>query len=171
MTEQARIYGTVLFALAIPGDMIERAGQILADSPELKKCLGSPVIPAGKKTAIIRKIFQEPDFSGRMTHFLEKACENGCINEMEQIIQIWREKTMDAEGILPACLEYVTMPDAEQLAGIREFLCRRTGKKSAELTLKERPELLAGFILRAGDMEYDYSLKGQLTRLTRAVAG
>ena len=37
--------------------------------------------------------------------------------------------------------------------------------------LKENPELLAGFVLRAGDMEYDYSLRGQLAQLTRAVAG
>lgn len=171
MTEQARIYGTVLFELGIPGGMIEKAAKMLAGCPELVGCLTSPVIPAGKKRSVIRKVFREPDFSGRMICFLEKACESGCIDEMEAIIQVWREKTMAAEGILPASLEYVTRPDEEQLAAMRKFLCRRTGRRSVEFSLKENPELLAGFVLRAGDMEYDYSLKGQLAQLTRAVAG
>ena len=37
--------------------------------------------------------------------------------------------------------------------------------------MKESPQLLGGFVLKAKDVEYDYSLKGQLKRLTEAVAG
>ena len=131
----------------------------------------SPAVPTAKKKAIIRRVFSEPDFSGRMVRFLEKICENGCMDELEEMIQVWRKRIMEDKGILEAELEYVVLPDAEQLAGIKNFLCRRMGKKHVQLELKENPELLDGFILRAGDMEYDCSLRGQLAALTRAVAG
>lgn len=60
---------------------------------------------------------------------------------------------------------YVTRPDEEQLAGIREFLCREYKKKDVQLEMAAAPELMGGFVLKTGDVEYDYSLKGQLERL------
>ncbi len=171
MTEQARTYGTVLFELDLPGEMIEKAFGVLSDNPVLIKCLISPEILLGSKLAVIQKVFREPEFSPLMTRFLEKVCENSCMDQMEEIFQVWKEKTMEAAGILSASLYCVTLPDEKEREGMRAFLSRKFGAKEVRLTIVNAPELMGGFVLKAKDMEYDYSLKGQLTRLARAVAG
>ena len=70
---------------------------------------------------------------------------------------------------MEAELHYVTMPGAAQIAGMKQFLCRIYHKKDITLKLVMQPDLIGGFVLRAGDIEYDYSLKGQLSKLRRAV--
>ncbi len=54
---------------------------------------------------------------------------------------------------------------------MKRFLCRNHGKKEVVLALVEEKALLGGFVLKAGDIEYDYSLRGRIGRLSQAVAG
>ena len=68
-------------------------------------------------------------------------------------------------NILKAKLIYVTEPDHEQLEGIQSFLCKEFHKKTVQLSMEEDQKLLGGFILKAEDVEYDYSLKAQLKQL------
>ena len=168
MTEQARLYGTVLYELKVPEKMVRETGRIFQENPELKAVLDDPTLQETKKEAIIGKIWKEPDFSPLISSFLKKACESGCIGEigqMEDMIKVWEKCLLDGAGILSASLFYVTRPDEEQLAGIREFLCREYKKKDVQLEMAAAPELMGGFVLKTGDVEYDYSLKGQLERL------
>ena len=136
MTEQARLYGTVLYELKVPEKMVRETGRIFQENPELMAVLDDPTLQETKKEAIIGKIWKEPDFSPLISSFLKKACESGCIGEIEDI-----------------------------LAGILEFLCREYKKKDVQLEMAAAPELMGGFVLKTGDVEYDYSLKGQLERL------
>ena len=165
MTEEARLYGTVLYELKVPEKMVRETGRIFQENPELKAVLDDPTLLETKKEAVIGKIWKEPDFSSTMVHFLKKACEEGCIGQMEDMIKVWEKCLLDGAGILSASLFYVTRPDEEQLAGIREFLCREYKKKDVQLEMAAAPELMGGFVLKTGDVEYDYSLKGQLERL------
>ena len=90
-------------------------------------------------------------------------------SEMEDIADAWRSYSLGKEGIMEAELHYVTMPGAAQIAGMKQFLCRIYHKKDITLKLVMQPDLIGGFVLKAGDIEYDYSLKGQLSKLRRAV--
>lgn len=171
MTEQARIYGAVLYELSVPEAMANRAEALFADCPELGRCLGSPCVPAQTKRTIIERVFREPEFSGTMIRFLKKACDAGCIGQLKDILQVCRERRLEEAGILEAELLYVTKPDEAQIAGIRRFLCRRCGAGDVLLTMTECPGLIGGFVLKTGDKEYDYSLSGQLNRLRETVSG
>ena len=53
MTEQARIYGAVLFELDIPQEMVEQAAALLRENPPLQKVLSSPVVKREKKHHIL----------------------------------------------------------------------------------------------------------------------
>lgn len=169
MTETARTYAVVLYELDIPGQMVREAANLFKDNIQLRTVLTSPVIPAGSKHAIIQKVFKEPDFSGLMVRFLKKACDAGCIGQMEDIAAAWESYSLKKQGVMEAELHYVTMPGAAQIAGMKQFLCRRYHKKDVNLRLVMQPELVGGFVLKAGDTEYDYSLKGQLNKLQQAV--
>ena len=56
-------------------------------------------------------------------------------------------------------------PDAAEVKDMKELLCKTYGKNSEELSMQKDPELIGGFVLQAGDVEYDYSLSGQLRRM------
>ena len=66
---------------------------------------------------------------------------------------------------LKARLAYVTPPDQAQLDKIRAFLSAQEPGREVELSLVEDKSLVAGFVLTAGDKEYDWSGKGQLDAL------
>ncbi len=169
MTDEARSYGTVLYELAIPQQMIEGMAKVFRENEELTEVLASPVVPQKKKYAILEKVFTEPDYSRLLVRFLKKSCAAGCISEIGDIYQAWQAYSMEQAGILNACLYYVTEPDGEQLTQMKQFLCRTYRKKEARITLVRKPELIGGFILKAGDMEYDYSLRGRMRLLRRTV--
>ena len=168
MTDQARLYGAVLYELKLPEDMVYETGRILKENPELVQVLADPGLTAVKKEAVIDKIWKEPEFSLSMASFIKKACGAGCIGQMEDVFSVWEQCRRDEKGILKAQLLYVTEPDEAQIAGIKAFLCREYGKKEVQLSMAAHPELLGGFVLRTGDMEYDYSLKEQLADLFSA---
>ena len=51
------------------------------------------------------------------------------------------------------------------------FLCGRYGADRALIEIRHDASLLGGFILRVGNDEYDWSMKGRLDRLTKALGG
>ena len=87
------------------------------------------------------------------------------MDQMESMVRIRDEKSREAAGILSAKLRYVTEPDAAEVKAMKELLCKTYGKNSVELSMQEDPELIGGFVLQTGDVEYDYSLSGQLRRM------
>jgi len=62
---------------------------------------------------------------------------------------------------LSCVLEYVIPPTERQLEGIKDFLRKNYQGHQIELTQKENKELESGFILRVGNQEYDWSIKGR----------
>ena len=55
MTEQARLYGTVLYELKVPEKMVRETGRIFQENPELMAVLDDPTLQETKKEAIIGK--------------------------------------------------------------------------------------------------------------------
>lgn len=165
MTEQARLYGTVLYELKLPEDMLNNCETIFRENPKLQKVLESPVVRQEKKESIIGQVFRDPEYSAVMRSFLKKVCEADCSDRMEDIFRICRQKSRDAAGILSAKLCYVTKPDEEEIRQMKAFLCKNYGKQDVELSMKEAPELIGGFVLQTGNTEYDYSLRNQLGQM------
>ena len=118
MTEQARLYGTVLYELKLPETMIRTCECILRENPQLAQVLESPVIRQSRKEAIIDRVFENPDFSRIMRNFLKKVCEAGCMDQMESMVRIRDEKSREAAGILTAKLRYVQNIRKEQCGAV-----------------------------------------------------
>ncbi len=72
---------------------------------------------------------------------------------------------------LNCILEYVTAPSDQQQKGIREFLKKNFPDREVELVLKENPSLGSGFVLRAGNIEYDWSAAGRAHALEQRLKG
>lgn len=69
-----------------------------------------------------------------------------------------------------AVVTCVTDPDEEQLRGLEDFVCKKTGSKLAELEIVKDPSLIGGFIIQIGNKQYDRSLKTKFARISENVA-
>ena len=76
-----------------------------------------------------------------------------------------RAYACEQEGSLRATLYYVTEPDAEQLKKIKQMLMKKYQKQDVELRLVKDSSLGGGFVIRTGDMETDWSIKGRMKQL------
>lgn len=173
MNELALRYGAVLYELSVPEEEIRQAGQILRDTPELDRVLASPAVALKHKARVIERVFgsEGAGLSAYMTRFLIKLCEADGIGGYPEVVRAWQSARMQAEGCIEATLCCVTPPDEKQREGIEAFLKNRFHAKEVKLTQVQSPELLGGFLLKAGDTEFDYSLRGRMKKLRRAVTG
>lgn len=160
MTQTAINYGTVLWQLGIAPEDIRETKEIWESSEPLRKALDSPVVPLEEKNAVIRKVFPKPVHA-----FLQVVCKYAESSLLSEMFQAYQECSDRALKIVRGELYCVEEPDEEQLNGIRQKLCRQYGAESAELEIHKDPSLLAGFVLRVGDIELDESVAGRWKRL------
>lgn len=162
MTQTSVNYSRVLADLSVPVNDLRRAVELMRGTPELTQALKSPLISRAKKEKIIDRVFPES-----VRNFLKVACLHERTGQIEEIFECYEEYLRRNEGILRAGLICVTPPTEAQLQGMREFLCRSFHKSDVTFDIRRDPALLGGFILKAGDIEYDYSLDGRMKRLRR----
>lgn len=173
MNELAERYGAVLFELALPETEIRLAAALFAETPALTEVLSSPAVKLSQKLRVLVRVFgkEGAGLSETMVRFLAKLCEADGIGAYAAVVRAWERISMERAGCLSATLYYVTAPDSAQRSGIEAFLKQRFGAKEIRLTEKQEPSLLGGFLLKAGDTEFDYSLRGRMQKLRRAVTG
>ena len=163
MTQTAARYARVLAELPVPEEDVRTAKEVFQNVPELKDILASPLVSGEAKERVIDRVFR--GFPRSFCNFLKVACLHEKTGQMEAILECYGEILRERKGILSAGILCVTPPSGAQLEGFREFLCRRHQKNEVEFTVRQDPSLIGGFILRAGDFEYDYSLRGKYRRL------
>lgn len=164
MTQAAINYGQVLYECSIPQTVVEEAALILKTVPELNHVLNSPVIKKSAKHRIIDRIFDE-----KIRVFLKVLVDRRDMDLVDNIFEAWRNFVCEKEGVLIASLSYVTEPEEEQLREIKTMLCKKYHKKDVRFHLIEDLSLIGGFILRVGDIETDWSLKGRLEQLEQKI--
>ena len=164
MTQAAINYGQVLYECSVPKTVVEETALVLKTVPELKHALSSPVIKKSAKHRIIDRIFNE-----KIRVFLKVLVDRRDMDLVDPIFEAWHSFICEKEGILMASLSYVTEPDEEQLKEIKAMLCKKYDKKDVQFRLIEDKSLIGGFILRVGDIETDWSLKGRLKQLEEKI--
>ena len=105
-----------------------------------------------------------------MKNFLKVVCDYGEADLLEKIFAAYDVVEAEKSGILQAKLEYVLEPTEDEVAQMKAYLAKKYQKDKVALALEKKPELIGGFVLRVGDIEEDYSMKGRLNRLERRLA-
>ncbi|MDC7287864.1 ATP synthase F1 subunit delta [Blautia schinkii] len=160
MTETCINYAKALYGLSVPEDQVKETEEIFRAVPQAGSLLDNPLVSLKEKEQVIRRIFP-----AQMQNFLKTACKYHRIGCIGDILTAYHAYCEEQRGVLQAQLFYVTLPKADQIEKMKEFLCREFSAKEAKLTLKEDKSLIGGFILRVGDREYDWSLRGRYLKL------
>ena len=152
MTETSINYAKALYGLSVPGEAICETGRIFKNTPEIGKMLENPLVSLKENEQ-------------GMKRFLKVTCKYQKIDRIGEILEAYDAYSREQKGILKAELLYVTRPAEEQENKMKEFLRSQFSAREVELTLTEDKSLVGGFVLRAGDREYDWSLIGRYKKL------
>ena len=144
---------------------INIVSQFLANSSDLKKFLGNPLITKDAKKNVIKDILGE-QISGSTLKFLLVLVDKGRIEVLEVIAQKFLELSYKQDSIEIAKITSSIQLSAEQQKTIAEKLKAITGAKQIKLALKVDPQLIGGFTIEIGSKMIDTSIRGQLKQIS-----
>ena len=139
--------------------------QFLANSSDLKKFLGNPLITREAKKNVVKDILGEQIGSGTLK-FLLVLVDKGRIQFLESIAQKYLELSYKQESIEIAKITSSIQLSADQQKDIAEKLKVITGAKQIKLALKVDPQLIGGFTIEIGSKMIDTSIRGQLKQIS-----
>lgn len=139
--------------------------QFLANSSDLKKFLGNPLITKDAKKNVVKDVLGE-QIDGRTLKFLLLLVDRGRIELLESIAEKFLELSYKQESIEIAKITSSIKLSADQQKEIAEKLKIITGAKQIKLALKVDPQLIGGFTIEIGSKMIDTSIRGQLRQIS-----
>ena len=164
MIRKAEYYANELRMMQVDEAVLEQAEDIFDDVPAMKMELENPTIDLERKHSIIEKIFPE-----EIRDFLKILTDNDAIALFEEAANIYRNNRAHDAELFVVRLLYVTPPNDMQVEGILNFIHEKYGKRNMKFDMQKDESLGGGFILRAGNDEYDWSTKGRINQLKKII--
>ena len=160
-----RNYARVLFELQIGEDDLEMAKVLLQDK-SIFRVLNHPFIKQKEKAAVIKRIFP------KSTHnFLTILCQKKRLSSFMEILENYYKVKDEERGHIKAVLECTQEPDIAQIKALEDFVKTEYGAKTATIIIENKADLIGGFVLKVGNFEYDWSIKGRIKRLENQING
>ena len=169
-----RIYADVLFQAALEQGRLTKVREDLGDFvaavasvPELEALLTNPEIDRANRRAALEEILADADELVR--NFVLLAAEKGRAGEIAEIAREFDRLVAAQEKRLEVELTTAVELTDEEAKGILAQIEKASGR-SVEATRKVDPELVGGFVLQAGWLRVDASVRGRLERLRNDLA-
>ncbi len=150
-----------LIRLDISQDDADMTKGLLESCPDVADTLANPLVTHDEKRSIIEKLFPES-----VRKFLMNAVRNNAVDDLGDILEEYGEHLLDKQGCIRAVVRYVTPLTESQQADLRQFIMDKFVKDDVAVEYRQDPDIIGGFILNAGDVEYDRSYRKSL-RLMR----
>ena len=146
-----------LVRLDIPREDIQAVKTAFETCPDVADTLGNPLVTNDEKHDIIKQIFPES-----LERFLMTAARGGHIAELSDIFEEYEDLLLEKQGSIRAVVRYVTPLTEAQQADLRKFIMEKFVRDDVDIEYKHDPDIIGGFILNAGDVEYDRSYRTSL---------
>ena len=166
-----RTYARALFEAAKEqGRLKEVAAELddfaaaVRDVPELRAVLRNPELDHETKGGIVAEIIGDAD--PLVGNFLRLVAEKGRSGEIAEIARELDRLMAAEEGRLDVELTTAYELSEPDAATILKQIQEASGRK-VEATRKVDPNLIGGFVLQAGSMRVDASVRGRIERLRR----
>jgi F-type H+-transporting ATPase subunit delta len=175
MAVPQKIYANALFEAAqeqgrleVVRDELHAFVEASEQVPELRELLLNPEIDSRQKIDALKAILAEADELTR--NFLLLVAEKNRAPQLHEIVREFDALVSSEEGILDVELTTaveLSEPEAEKLLGQIEQVSGRR----LRATRRVDPNLIGGFVLRAGSYRADASVRGRLDGLRRQLTG
>lgn len=134
--------------------------KILEECGDVADTLANPLITHDEKRGIITKLFPES-----IKKFIITLVRNGDVERLAEILEEYDELLLDKHGSIKAVVRYVTPLTESQQADLKKFIIDKFVKDDVALEYRYDPDIIGGFILNAGDVEYDKSYRTALRKM------
>ena len=131
--------------------------KVLEACPDVGDTLANPLVTTDEKRGIIEKLFPES-----VHKFMLNVVRGGAVGRIGEILDEYEDILMDKQGSIKAVVRYVTPLTEAQQADLRQFIMDKFVKEDVDIEYRHDPDIIGGFILNAGDLEYDKSYRTSL---------
>lgn len=170
----ARPYAKALFELAVDESRLVAWSQVLAllseaaQQPSVAAVIGHPALTHAELANLLCEVLHgKLDAEGQ--NLVRLLAENGRLELIPLIRDEFEQLKAAAEKSAAVEIATATAVDAAQQQTLAEAVRRRMGL-DVKVVWKTEPELIAGAVIRAGDLVIDGSASGELERLRHALA-
>ncbi len=164
MKDTAKEFLNELVRLNIPREDIETAKGIFAACPDVKDTLANPLITFDEKRIAIKQIFPKS-----LERPMANASKSGVIEDLDEIFEAYQDILLEKQKSIKAVVRYVTPLTENQQAELRRFIKEKFTKEDVDIEYKHDPVIIGGFILSAGDVEFDRSYRTSLRSIRESL--
>ena len=157
-------------AIAAVETSLARLEQALAESPDLKRLVTSPLIARGAAAQAVKAVAGELRLDPLTTNFLGVLAGNRRLTQLTATIAAFRSMAAGFRGETTAQVTTAHPLNDDQLAALTTKLKNRVGRDVA-VAAKVDPAILGGLIVRIGSQMIDASIRTKLNTLAHAMKG
>jgi len=143
-----------LVRLDLPQEDIEETKRVFESCGDVADTLGNPLVTHDEKRNIVKQLFPQ-----NIQKFIISTVKSGLIDKINSILDEYSEILLEKQGSIKAVVRYVTPLTESQQAELRKFIMEKFVKEDVDIEYRHDPDLIGGFILNAGDVEYDRSYR------------
>jgi len=158
-----------LFEAAKENDRLTEVHEELSDFlaamnevPDLRRVLRNPQLDPATKAGIVEDLLGEAD--PLVQNFLRLTGEKGRIGEIDEIAREFDRLLAAEERRLEVELTTAYELSDDEANGILEQIQQASGRK-VDASRKVDPSLIGGFVLQAGSLRVDASIRGRIDGL------
>lgn len=168
-------YATALFDLSSEGNAISPVENdlvaleaALAESPELRAMIRSPLYEREEQEAAFGKICEKMDLGVYATNAVRLLAANRRLALLPEVIAGYKALSAEARGEEKVEITSAAPLSDAQLDGLKDTLRKSVGKDIA-VTLKVDESLIGGLIVKVGSKMIDTSIRAKLNHLQNAM--
>lgn len=170
-------YASALFDLAVEqkqvtaveGDL-DRLGEALAASPELKALIADPELSRAQTEGAILALADYLGTAPLTKSFLGVLAQNRRLSALPGMIRAFRAIAAAQRGEVTAEVTSAHPLDDAQLSALTRRLTAREGR-DVKLKTEVDPSILGGLIVKIGSRQIDGSIRTRLNSLAQAMKG
>ncbi len=166
----ARRYARALFELESEGVKLADGLKTLAQVAQVEavsEVLTDPQLPADVQAGVLIKVAGK--LPKELVSLVNMLCARGKGCLLPEIHELFESMRREASARVVAEVTAAVRLDAAVQDRLAKALARELGKK-VDLKVSRDADILGGLIIRIGDRQIDYSLRGRLEGLRRAIA-
>lgn len=152
----------------LSGELARLVG-LITGHEELKAALASPFLPVSRKNRIVEEMLATHALEEKTIRFLRLLMGHNRLNLLEEIAVELPRFWMKEKGIVAFEICSAVPLKPEQKESLERKL-EALENKRVNLDFRIDPALLGGLSLKKGNIVYDVSIKGQLTRLKEKIS-
>ena len=171
-------YAVALYALAIDSNKVDsihdelgRLSDLIDESQDLRKLLGSPILSREEQRRAITKIMEKAGADALTVKFLGTLASNGRLSALPRVIQAFQQEYARQHGQVSAEVISAVALDHRRKGVVEKTVARLAGSDKVSLSMRVDPSLIGGLVVRIGSRMIDSSIKTKLSRLESAMKG